>query len=189
MESIRTFIAIHTPIEQELMDIWYGLKGLLKYDRVRWIQPDGVHLTLLFIGDTPLHKIDDIIDSIDNQVINLSPFEITISNLGYFGSSRRPIILWFGVEASQQLQELRDIVVREMSYFGFDKDEKPFKPHLTIGRAKSIARIRGVKDFANQCKGVSQRVLVSNLTLYKSELHPDGPVYTPIKIFKLGVGG
>jgi len=184
--NIRCFIAIRIgePIEKQISDLISSLK---KYDAdVKWARPNGMHITLKFLGDTPESMIQKIKDTLVHAVSSFDPFFITISGIGAFPDLKRPRVFWVGIQNTDSLERLhREIEIR-MSQLGFAEEKRSFHPHVTLGRVRSQRGIKAVSRkldlLYNTEFGKSH---VGKLELMKSELKPAGAEYTCLHAISL----
>jgi 2'-5' RNA ligase len=157
---------------------------------VRWTRPDSIHLTLQFLGDILPDQVEAVADALRDACAGRAPFAFELSGAGVFPSLNRPRVVWVGVvEPSGALAALQQHVVRALAPLGFSPEERGFTPHLTIGRA---ARDAGRRDLAalgalvaRASIGSLGRVAVDHVNLMKSDLKPDGAVYTPLAVIPL----
>ncbi|MEO0091613.1 MAG: RNA 2',3'-cyclic phosphodiesterase [candidate division WOR-3 bacterium] len=180
MERIRSFIAIEIPekIRDKIME-FVGKFQQQDYD-VRWVKYENLHLTLCFLGNVSkdfLHKATDKLSAI---VTTQKSFELSLKNFGAFPSLRSPRVIWIGVEkGGNELIDLQAKIESTMAEIGYKPEERRFHPHLTIGRVKK--RIDNDIIFTTQYN--SGVFLVNSITLFKSILTPDGPIYEKIHEF------
>lgn len=137
---MRTFIAIDLPqnVKQAIGSLQSRLRSSLPRDPnqsagVRWTRPEGIHLTLKFLGDITEQQAKLVTESLRS----LSPFEsfrIEVKGFGFFPNGRRPRVLWVGVEAPPSLAGLAAEVEAAMDGLGFAKEDRAFTPHLTLAR-------------------------------------------------------
>src|SRR5690606_30724510 len=160
---------------------------------VRWVRPEGIHVTLKFLGDVPRGSIADIQAALDEAVRGHSPFGLTAFGLGAFPNTRRPRVVWVGVEgAVRRLKALRRSVEETISPLGYPAEDRPFEPHLTLGRVERRAS-RGELDLIGDLVERSEigelaSWQVEAVSLMRSELKPGGAVYTEVYRAPLGVG-
>ncbi|MEK7275219.1 MAG: RNA 2',3'-cyclic phosphodiesterase, partial [Candidatus Desantisbacteria bacterium] len=147
-ELIRTFIAI--PINDDLKD---GLKQVQENLRlagadVKWTAPEGMHLTLKFLGNVKVSQINGICKAVSEIAGNFLPFSISLSSTGAFPNVNCPQIIWVGIgEGKEIICEINHKTEDRLAMLGFKRDKK-FSPHLTIGR------MRGLKGFAELTKRI-----------------------------------
>lgn len=169
---IRVFTALPLPeeVKAELSDVSAALgRGI----SARWVRPEGMHLTMKFLGDVDEKNIRGIGERLDELSLRYSPFDMRLNGLGAFPSPRRARVIWAGVETDvQTMKELAASVDMIASGYGVPKEERSFAAHITLARLRAPsmvnldARVRGITF-------ISDRV-----NLYKSDLTPQGAKYT-----------
>ena len=157
------------------------------------MRPEGVHLTLKFLGDTPLDKIDRIQAALVQAASQVEPFTFNVSGLGCFPNSRRPRVLWVGIqEPTGRLARLRDLIEDCVAPVGFPTERRSFHPHLTLGRVQRHASKSEVREIgevvATSITGTVAEVAVTSVAHIKSDLRPSGAVYTTLFDASLGGG-
>jgi 2'-5' RNA ligase len=185
MPVIRAFIAIDLPlhIQQQLAVI---LEQLRKPEAtaVRWVPAQNIHLTIKFLGDVSPANLEILTRILKAEVSRYRPFEIQIGGLGAFPSVRRPRVIWVGVEAPPTLQSLQRSIETETVRLGYPVEERPFSPHLTLGRVAHNAspdEVRKVADgLVNMKVGDLGKATIDHVRLFRSDLQPGGAVYTPL---------
>jgi 2'-5' RNA ligase len=187
-EKIRTFIAIDLS-ESVRQDIAKGQEKLRRSGLpIRWVRPKGIHLTLKFLGDIEKGQVEKICAAIEQATETSSPFTLHGEGIGVFPDFKRPRVVWVGIsghlEVLYALQKDLDVQLHSL---GFPKEKRRFKGHLTLGRAKG--RMDGAKlrralqpwdDFGTEA------FTVEALTLFQSDLRPDGAVYSKLCEAMLG---
>ncbi|MFQ5455127.1 MAG: RNA 2',3'-cyclic phosphodiesterase [Nitrospirota bacterium] len=192
MDKIRSFIAIDIKesIRVEIGNIQKRIKEIEGL-QIRWVRPDGIHLTLKFMGDIAFSDIDRIKELLNRSVSGFSPLFIKIKGIGIFPDMRRPRVIWMGIEGDRkELIRLQNRVEKGLSDMGYPEEKRRFTPHLTIGRIKSVSssHIKGPQfnDIIEELKYVEAGEFQANsVTLLKSELKPSGAVYTKLGNFKM----
>ncbi len=186
MAQIRTFICIDlpSPIRNELATLQNSLKPTSS--GVRWSNPDGIHLTLKFLGDVDETALDDIHHAVQKAAENTGPFRIDLSGTGAFPSFARPNVYWIGIkEPSGALLALQRNIENELEKLGFPKEHRAFSPHLTIGRVKSQSGLKELGKTLQDVKLPSMTFLVDDIIVMKSLLQPGGARYIPLSVVKL----
>jgi 2'-5' RNA ligase len=182
----RAFLAIEPPTEirKEIGNIQNNLKKLCPFD-VRWVKPEGIHLTLKFFGDVSEEAITAISWVVEENTAITSPLHLKVNKLGLFPSQRRPRVIWIGLEGeTASLFSLQDRMERGLETVGYAKEDRPFRAHLTLGRIKApneagaLAKI--IEDGGDRAAG---NFLASGLVLFKSDLTPRGAIYTKLAWF------
>jgi 2'-5' RNA ligase len=188
--TIRTFLAIEIP--KEILDqferVQYRL-GRSMTGVIRWAKPGSIHLTLKFFGNITERDIRNITDALRAKAPALGPVPVSIGTLGVFPNLSRPRVLWVGMtEGVKELSALQAQVETALEAQGFTREERPFRPHLTIGRMKAERRIEGLDKAIEDHKGFAAgKFTATEMILFRSDLKPTGPVYTPLAKFKLGL--
>jgi len=177
--SLRCFIAIDISVQTrnelgELIDILKKCNG-----DVKWVMPENVHVTLKFLGDTAEDMLPKIGASLSAVISSYKPFSIKVHGTGVFPSGKSPRVIWVGLEDSDMLKSLKGGIENTMSAFGYQKEDKEFRPHLTIGRVRSR---RGMIGVMNELDNFKERdfgeLRVDRIIFMKSELRPKGAEYT-----------
>jgi 2'-5' RNA ligase len=155
---------------------------------VRWVRPEGIHLTLRFLGDVAPERIEDICGRAARGVDTIPSFPIEVRGCGGFPSTKRPRVVWIGVEdPSGSLQAMQARVEAGMQELGFPRDEKGYNPHLTLGRLKSGKGQGMIAQAIEAQRGVDLgQMEVREVCLFRSQLKPTGAEYTKLKVITLG---
>jgi 2'-5' RNA ligase len=188
--EIRSFLAfdLSEKVKQELSSLVQLLSA--KSKGVKWIKPDLMHCTVKFFGNVDEELLLGNISSVlEDTLKNYPPFHLKGIGVGVFPNWRYPRVIWAGlvgdVETAIDLHERIENVLRP---FNLKKDEREFRLHLTLGRAKSP--LKGSEGLIALLEKMADKEFgefdVDHLTLYKSVLTRDGPIYTPLREFKLG---
>lgn len=186
MNAKRTFIAIKIEPEKVLTDLLNSLKCNLKDEKIKWVEENNLHLTLRFLGETSQTQFQQVDAVLKKLAAEYKPFSFDLQGPGFFGSKSQPKVLFISVLKTEILSQFADNLVKSISDFGFQADEKPFAPHLTLGRIKQIQNSAQFLDLVQQYKNVSfQQVPVNEIIFYESILQSTGPVYKPMRIYKL----
>ena len=166
-ETLRTFIALPLP------DEWIGQLGATITDLsralphgVRWVSPDGIHLTLKFLGATDSRAVPRILDAIAENFAGASSPLLSLSVLGTFPGGRNPRVIWAGVSGGAEgLEDLHRRAEQPVSGLGWSMDGRPFRPHLTLGRGV-IGSTRGnARRYPIPCPGPGSRLSVAGVPI------------------------
>ena len=177
----RLFIAIKINPDREFLQLYEELRSQLKFEKITWVSPHNVHITLKFLGDTPEDKVEAVAAGMKKAAEGISPFSFRLGGLGIFGSSYQPRVIWAGIKDWKELAGIGEKIIREMEVLGWERDRQNFVPHLTIGRIKFIKDKQTFQEVIGEYKHVDiQEVTVTEVRLYESELTREGPVYTVI---------
>ncbi len=190
-EPIRTFLAIELP--PDIKNLIEGIKERLMpaLERIRWIRPEGSHLTLKFFGDIVRDNMICISEVIEKNVRGIPPIKLDVGSLGGFPSLKKPRVVWLGINGDiRRLEVLQATIDSDLEECGFPGESRPFKPHLTLGRARQRGgSISGGEDLISATGDIGTHPFdVRELILFKSELKPGGAEYTELSRFPFGGG-
>ena len=181
--SIRAFIAVELP--QALRVGIERLQDKLQQQRLhlRWVRPQNIHLTLKFLGNIDLKDVPDITESLAQAVQAHGAFKLAPQGLGIFPNLKNPKVVWIGLGGdSAKLRALQRSIDEGLDLLGFAKEKRPFKGHLTIGRVKGRMESRKIVDALKSCRMfAADSFKVDQLALIKSDLRPQGPIYTRLE--------
>lgn len=187
--TIRSFISIELSddIRRSMADLIAELRKAGA--DVTWMPTEKIHLTLKFLGNTDDSLIPKIKEQISKKLLHYNAFYIKIVGVGCFPSEKRPRVLWVGMENSDILQSIQKEMDTEVAGLGFAREDRPFSPHLTIGRVRSQTGIaemlRRLAEFRTAYFGVIE---VKSIHIMKSELKPAGAEHTSIAEIPIGTG-
>lgn len=194
MESLRTFIACELPA-----DVRAALGAIQRSTQkqtpdsmrcVKWVNPDGIHLTLKFLGATPADSVDAIVQAMQEAANSARPLALQLSRPGAFPNAHRPRVLWVGIEGDvAPLQRLQAAIEATVAPLGFPSENRPFSPHLTLGRLRDDAAPDDRCDIAAAVTALRPEpvpFMVSSISLMRSDLLRDGAVYTRLAEIRLG---
>ncbi len=185
---IRSFLAIELPklILKKIEEVQRDLRST-RAD-VRWVNPEKIHLTLKFFGNIEESRIDPIFKSIEEPIRNTPPYSIEVKGVGAFPHLKNPRVIWMGlVDGKAILTSFQKQIETQLEKIGFQPEDRPFHPHLTLGRMKSS---RGKEEMVGRMEKHREEEFgdfpVERVILFKSDLTPSGPVYTLLREMKLG---
>lgn len=182
----RIFIAIKVDPEQELLRMISSLKALLGDENIRWVDIANIHLTLVFLGDTEEKKIKVLGNMLKEKCSGFGEFDFSLTGTGVFKNFRDPRIIWIGVQLPEKLIMLNSIISEGLTSTGFGNEKKQFKPHLTLGRLKSVKDTEHLKTVLERYRDNQfQTVHVSEVMLFESILQQTGPLYKSLGKFPL----
>ncbi len=185
-ERLRCFIAIDlaVPVRAALREV-IAQFARRKSD-VRWVHGDGLHVTLKFLGWTEGRWLPQIEAALAQALRGRPALRLRVRGLGAFPSLRRPRVLWVGLEG-EGLGELAECVEQAMNRLGFEPEKRGFTPHITLGRVNGMRGWSHVEDtLKTHLTEDFGESTVEGVTLYRSSLHPDGAIYTPLWTIPLG---
>jgi RNA 2',3'-cyclic 3'-phosphodiesterase len=180
----RTFIAVKVEPDEKLLKMISSFKSVLKAESVKWTNQHNIHITLVFIGDTGEDKISGISKVMKDICEGYGEFELILKGSGVFKSINDARVIWTGIEPCEKLDNLNKLIKNGLKTTGIRFEERPFKPHMTLGRIKQIKEVNNLKELIDKYSGVEiQKVPVNEVILYESILFQAGPVYTPLARF------
>jgi 2'-5' RNA ligase len=192
MSVIRAFIAIEmsSEIQNGLDELSTFLKGQLQGVPVRWVPVKNIHLTLKFLGNVSPANIEVMKKILQGEATRHEMFEISVGELGAFPSIRRPRVAWVKVQAPAELDLLQRGIEDETARLGYSREERTYKPHLTLGRVSRNANAEHVCRFSEVLEshkvGYIGAMCVRSIHLYRSDLKPTGAEYTLLNKAPLG---
>lgn len=178
---IRTFIAIELPeaFRTEALRLTRELKRAGA--DVKWARPEGIHLTLKFLGNASEEAIPPLAADVGAAVAGFGELNLTASGTGLFPDEKRPRVVWVGLTGDLlRLIELQQIIERTAAGHGFEPENRPFHPHLTVGRIKSP---KGARSLVDELKKQTTNPLdfsAREVIIFKSDLKPTGAEYTAL---------
>ncbi|MGQ9801579.1 MAG: RNA 2',3'-cyclic phosphodiesterase [Candidatus Saccharicenans sp.] len=184
---MRIFIAIDltTGIKTELARAVRLLKPVAA--GIKWVEPENYHLTLKFLGEVSESQVEVIKAVLEDVVSRHCSFQLTVKSTGSFppGQSRMRVI-WVGLEAEPELLALQSDLEDCLGQSGFEREERPFSPHLTIGRAREPQRQDRLKAELEKLGSKEFGAMkVNEISLFESRLRPEGPEYKIISRHQL----
>jgi 2'-5' RNA ligase len=182
-QQIRSFIAIELPseIKAGLLQLQTEMKSS-DYTFVKWVNVEGIHLTLKFLGNIPSLKVDEITGAMSNIVKGIPPFQLETACLGVFPNIRRPNVFWIGISGDlDKLSSLQERIDSVLEQRGFPKEKRAFNPHLTLARIKEDASVQNRQEFGklieNKNFSANYQFEVNSVFLMRSQLLSGGAVY------------
>jgi 2'-5' RNA ligase len=182
-EEWRTFCAIELPpeVREQLASHAKQLREAIPQASASWSKPENVHLTLKFFGNVAKDKLTRISEAATRVASEFSPFQIRIGGTGVFPRRSRPQVLWVGVEdSSGRLSDLQQRLEDEFARAGFPKEDRGYRPHLTIARLRRPEDARDLAEAHIKKKFDFIEVSVNEFLLFRSQLSPKGSIYTVI---------
>lgn len=181
----RIFAAIKINPSEKLIELFNNLKSDLREEKIKWVYPEKMHLTLKFFGETPENKIEEIIELLDDAIFEIDPFDIHLEDIGIFGSTYKPRVIWIGFRDYKPLKRLFEAIKARLERAGYEYDRQNFVPHLTLGRIKFIRNKRYFQSIIEKYKNIEiQSEQIDKLILFESILKPQGPEYIVIEEFR-----
>lgn len=181
-ETFRLFIAVElNPAVQEAIGL---IQDQLKKSGadVKWVRFKDIHLTLKFLGDTPVDKIDAIAAVLQEATSLVKSFTMEIKELGAFPKISSPRVIWLGLEAGKdQAKQIATTLEEKLEPLGIKREEREFAAHVTIGRTRSSQNSFALSKVMKEFKPAPSTQEVDHIALIKSTLTPQGPVYEVLR--------
>ncbi len=178
--TVRAFVALELDggLRQAIGDLQARLRPRL--GGLRLVRPEGIHLTLRFLGDTLPSQVDTLRPLLAAAAASCPPTQAQVAGLGTFPERGSPRVLWLGLAVEAAIVELQRACERAARAAGFEREERPFRAHLTLGRWRDRAPRPELPP-----ADLGETPL-DTLVLFRSDLRPDGAVYTALDRFALG---
>jgi 2'-5' RNA ligase len=183
MTPLRLFIAADMSAEQQAAaeGLIEALKKGIAFTSAHpaWVRPEGLHLTLKFLGNVESARVKEICQAVQNRIVNARSFEFSMKGLGVFPNEHRPQVLWIGARRGEtEMKALQAAVEAALEPLGFARESRPFHPHLTLARIKSMRGAQAMMDVVQSHRQADLGAAeTKHLTLYQSHLNPDGARY------------
>jgi 2'-5' RNA ligase len=180
---MRVFIGIEIPdfIRDGLADVQRELRPVT--NSARWVATESAHLTLKFLGEITEQRAEEVHQAMTG--LTWKPFQINVKGIGFFPGARSPRVFWAGMHAPT-LEALSGRIDARMENFGFEKERRSYRSHITLARAKrqplDTALVTAAAQFEERDFGTFQ---VDRCYLYLSEVNSAGPVYTKLREYLL----
>lgn len=186
MEKIRSFIAIELPgeIKQALAELQRKFKAAGSL-AVKWVDPENIHLTLKFLGDIDADSPEKIVKALEEAANGITSFDIEVRELGVFPNMNRIQIIWVGLHGElEKLGQLQKHIETSLKPLGFPPENRPFTPHLTLARVRDYARPDERQKLGQTISTANfdgkYTIKVTTVNLMRSQLTPEGPIYSKL---------
>ena len=180
--SLRIFLALEldSPIKTKLTRLRQRLSAVGA--DVRWVHKDRIHLTMKFLGDLTDQMAVDVCRLCQNVAAQFDPFEFGICGAGCFSNHRRPRVLWIGItDPSGSVRRLHERIEKTLAPLGLRRELRAFRPHVTLGRVRSSKNAQELRDAVTKNEDFEAGIQsAQEITIFSSQLSPDGPVHTVI---------
>ncbi len=184
---IRLFMAF--PLPPDVTEQLAGFIDSLKQQggRVKWVTPHNIHLTARFLGDTEESLVGRLSSLLDDTAAGHARVESVIDRLGAFPNLSRPRVIWAGLRGNTEdlgkIARQLELAVRRLR---FKPEKRGFKAHLTLGRVKEPSGLSNLTDYMQDLRLEESPVTFDRITLFKSTLTPQGPIYDRLHEAMLG---
>ncbi|UCH71793.1 MAG: RNA 2',3'-cyclic phosphodiesterase [Thermoplasmatales archaeon] len=184
MSQFRGFIAIEINAFKKLIEFEKEIKKT--YADVKIVEPENIHITLKFLGNTDESKTDQIEEIIKDAVKEVKPFKIRLKGTGVFPNKSYMKVIWVGIENGDKIILIANEINEKLVEIGFEKEKRKFSAHLTIARVRSAKNKERLLQKIQKYECVEFGDMeVKSVTLKNSDLTPKGPIYTTLKEIKL----
>jgi RNA 2',3'-cyclic 3'-phosphodiesterase len=186
---VRLFVAVEVP--DDLRGRLAGCQARLRELPLplRWTRPEGIHVTFFFLGETPEARVPEIARAIERVAASAAPFTLEAHGVHTFPGHGRPRVLVFGLrgdlDAAARIKRDLDDALQPL---GFTPDDRPFRPHLTLARARDGRAGDWKTPLAREKDAEGGRFEVRRLVLFESRLGPGGSQYRAVRAFPFGEG-
>lgn len=182
----RLFCAVKITPTYHIENALHALQEALYRERINWVDPANMHITMKFFGDTPDHHQNKIITRLHEASGQVEAFAFDVAGCGSFGPPKSPRVIWLGIIRSEGFKTLYDRINKNLQVIGYEPDKKEFVPHLTLGRIKNISQHDLLKQMLRSYKDTHfGQFRVDAFHLYQSILRPEGPEYKVVEEFPL----
>ncbi|MBM3137602.1 MAG: RNA 2',3'-cyclic phosphodiesterase [Chloroflexi bacterium] len=187
-QRLRTFLAIELPdsTKGNINDHIQTLRSFTK-SSIKWVAQDNLHITMKFLGEFDPSHINKLHNLLTHTINSIPVFKIHIDRMGAFPNLRAPKVIWLGFNMSDNLRKIYRCIEESVVNLGYDADDRPFSPHLTIGRIRrdlpgdEIRNIGEAMSIGNF--NLQSTFLVERVVFFQSELKKEGPIYS--KLFEI----
>jgi 2'-5' RNA ligase len=182
-ESWRLFIAIELPpeVRRKISQHVERLRSAVPDVRASWIREENLHLTLKFLGDIPVERVEVVSAALAAAASQIAVFEVLLTGCGAFPPRDKPNVLWIGIEDStRSLDRVHAAIEDKCADAGIARDTRSFRPHLTLARLRESRNARQLVESHKELGCGAHTMTASDLCLIRSELRPEGSRYTVI---------
>ena len=191
MEQVRSFIAIELPdeLKRELSHLEAQLKSGSQ-PGIKWVDPYSIHLTLKFLGNIAVDRIEEITKAMDEAAQGIPPFNLEVKNLGVFPNLKRVQVTWVGISGEiDKLNQLQKQIESRLAHLGFAPESRPFTPHLTLARLRDQVSLNERQGFGQLIATTrfesACNIKVDTISLMRSQLTREGAIYSRISSVRL----
>ena len=178
----RTFIALPVQVGADLLELRHEIMTALEDERISWVDPLRFHVTLRFLGDTPVGDVDTIARALKAGEFLPEALSVPVTGVGSFGPRKKPRVIWAGFGREEWFSNLKEGVDGLLEEFGFPKQDQPFTAHLTLGRIRSLRNLSSYHAFMEGMKSrACNPVCFDSLVYYRSILGSGGPEYSKLE--------
>jgi 2'-5' RNA ligase len=185
----RLFVAVELPASvREALALLQSQLRRRGLDSLRWARPEGIHLTLKFLGETPAGRVPAIAEALGRATAGVRPHELRLGSLGAFGG-RSPRVVWVDIQGrTDELLRLQRQTEEALAALGFAREKRAFSPHVTLARIRPEDARHAARALPEALAAASvpeASLTVEEMSLMMSKLGPGGAVYTRLEAFPL----
>lgn len=186
---MRLFIAVDID-DKEIKYKVSVIQNMIVTNDVRGTHPslDQLHITLKFLGETPEYKLK-MIDEALKKIKVSENIMLHVNGVGAFPSLKKPRIIFLGVKANDALYELQSQIERKMVKLGYKREDRVFKPHITIFRVKKPWTWKSHLERELLAVNIDKNVVIDRFKLKESLLTSSGPIYKDLYVYRIGEMG
>jgi len=182
----KLFIGIKIVPSKKLIAIYQELKTDLDNEKIKWVTPENLHITLKFLGSTPDIQIPEVKKAIKEISDHFKPFNFGIKGLGCFTKGGKIKVIWMGIDNGSELNAFADNLIKRFELIGYEDEKRKFTAHLTLGRVNLVSNMDQLEKLLSDNKEIFiQQVAVKEIVLFESITEYDGPHYRVIDTFSL----
>jgi len=186
--AVRAFVAVELP--SGVKDALRNAQDILRKTGadVKWVRPEGIHLTLKFLGNMDPAVVPELGGALKEAIGGKGAVNLSLSGTGAFPDGRAPRVVWAGLGGDVEgLAGLARLVEDVCERFGFERETRAFRPHLTLGRVKSKRGVKPMMDALDEAgRGLDTAFTADRVCLMRSELRRTGAVYSELEQILLG---
>lgn len=183
---MRAFLALEIPTE--IRNYFSVIMDRLRSSgaAIRWEHESKLHITMKFLGEVDPGRIESLSASLIPSIPKIDKFSVLFDTLGVFPNRRNPRIVWIGCKTHDpSLDALFQSIESEAAACGWMKEERPFHPHVTLGRIRDSSGTENLISIMENCNLEPRSALITEVLLMKSTLKPDGSEYSVMQRYRL----
>ncbi|BAS27650.1 2'-5' RNA ligase [Limnochorda pilosa] len=189
--ALRVFVAVSLspPLRQAVRTLQHSWSATGA--QPRWVDPENLHVTLRFLGLLPEGRVGDVTGAAEEASRDVGPFLLGLGSCGRFPPRGSPRVLWVGItDGARELAALASALDAALRRRRFPREERAFRPHVTVARIREGDRLPGLEAWLEGCGDHELgQMRVEAIHVMESQLRPQGPLYRPLAVVPLGRAG